>query len=87
MASCAGSPPAKSCFGKVTLADRLFVVLSGRLKVSVTESSGEVLELATVGPGGYVGEVGLLDGGPRSASVQSPKQRSYLRWTERHFCA
>ena len=47
------------------------MVLSGRLKVTVTESSGEVLELATVGPGGYVGEVGLLDGGPRSASVQS----------------
>jgi signal transduction histidine kinase len=44
--------------------------LSGGLKVLVTESSGEVLELATVGPGGYVGEVGLLDGGPRSASVQ-----------------
>jgi CRP-like cAMP-binding protein len=56
-------------FRQGDVADRLFVVLSGGLRVWVTEASGEVLDLATVGPGGYVGEIALLDGGPRSASV------------------
>jgi signal transduction histidine kinase len=60
---------AELLFRQGDLADCLFVVLSGALAVSVTESSGEVLELATVLPGGYVGEIGLVDGGPRSASV------------------
>jgi signal transduction histidine kinase len=49
--------------------DCLFVVLSGALSVWATESSGERVDLATVGPGGCVGEIALLDGGPRSASV------------------
>jgi signal transduction histidine kinase len=47
----------------------LFVVLDGALSVSVTDAPGERLELNTVSPGGYVGEIALLDGGPRSATV------------------
>jgi signal transduction histidine kinase len=49
--------------------DSLFVVLRGALSVWVTDTSGERLDLSTVSPGGYVGEIALLDGGPRSASV------------------
>jgi signal transduction histidine kinase len=56
-------------FRQGDVADCLYVVLSGALRVWVTETSGEVVDLATVGPGGYVGEIALLDGGPRSASV------------------
>ncbi|HLZ29074.1 MAG TPA: ATP-binding protein [Chloroflexota bacterium] len=52
-------------------ADRLFVVLKGALRVYVTDSGGDELELATIGPGDFVGEVALLDGGPRSATVIS----------------
>jgi signal transduction histidine kinase len=50
-------------------ADRLFVVLQGTLIVWVRDPSGAELELASIGPGEYVGEVALVDGGPRSASV------------------
>ena len=50
-------------------ADYLSIVLDGELKVSVGESGDEPLDLAVIGPGGYVGEIALLDGGRRSATV------------------
>jgi CRP/FNR family cyclic AMP-dependent transcriptional regulator len=51
--------------------DRLFVVLDGALRVHVTDPTGAELELRTIEPGDFVGEVALLDGGPRSATVTS----------------
>lgn len=46
----------------------MFVVLKGRLVVSVGNPPREV---ATVEPGGYVGEMSLLTGDPRAANVQA----------------
>lgn len=48
--------------------DSLYVVLSGRVKVFVSEADGRELVLSTIREGGYFGEL-VLDGGPRSASV------------------
>jgi signal transduction histidine kinase len=45
--------------------DRLYVVLSGTFRISTADD----FELNTIGPGGFVGEIALLDGGPRSATV------------------
>ena len=47
----------------------LHVVLEGRLKVLVGAQSGDEMLLAILGPGDTFGEVALLDGGPRSATV------------------
>ncbi len=43
-----------------------FVILQGEAKVTVGYSNRA---LARIGPGGYFGELALLDGGPRTASV------------------
>jgi signal transduction histidine kinase len=56
-------------FSQGDAAEALFVVLSGRLRVYLLDEAGRPLELSTVGPGEYVGEIALLDGGPRSAAV------------------
>ena len=51
--------------------DTLVVVDSGRLKVVREGAQGEQLLLATAGPGEAVGELSVLDGGPRSAGVSA----------------
>jgi CRP/FNR family cyclic AMP-dependent transcriptional regulator len=48
--------------------DSLYVILSGRVKVLVSDENGKDLVLNIQGPGEYFGEL-ALDEGPRSASV------------------
>jgi CRP/FNR family cyclic AMP-dependent transcriptional regulator len=52
------------------LADALYVIVSGRVKVFATNDAGKVVILNQLGPGDYVGEL-PLDGGQRSASVMT----------------
>ena len=49
--------------------DSLYIVISGRLKVMMGETDGKEVILGIVGPGEIFGEMGLIDDGPRSASV------------------
>jgi CRP/FNR family cyclic AMP-dependent transcriptional regulator len=46
------------------------VVLSGRVKVFLSDEEGKEVQLNQLAPGEYFGEV-TLDGGPRSASVMA----------------
>jgi len=48
----------------------LYVLLSGRVKVYVTGEDGREVVVATLKAGEYFGEL-VLDGGPRSASIQT----------------
>lgn len=48
--------------------DSLYAILSGRVKVFVSDEHGKDLVLNVAGPGEYFGEL-ALDEGPRSASV------------------
>ncbi len=52
-------------------ADSLVILASGRLTVLVTSPEGGQLVLRVVTPGDALGEVGCLDGGPRSATVEA----------------
>jgi CRP-like cAMP-binding protein len=58
--------------------DRLFVVLSGLVKVTVSSDQGEEMVLVTLGPPQVLGELALIDGGPRSASVQALESTEVL---------
>jgi CRP/FNR family transcriptional regulator, cyclic AMP receptor protein len=51
--------------------DTLLVVITGRIKVVVRSADGGELMLAVVGPGGLIGELGIIDGGPRSADAET----------------
>ena len=48
--------------------DALYVVLSGRVRVYVSDEQGREMVLGEQGPGEFFGEI-ALDGGPRSATV------------------
>jgi CRP/FNR family transcriptional regulator, cyclic AMP receptor protein len=50
--------------------DSLYVMLSGKARVYVSDAKGKEVLLNQIGPGEYFGEV-TLDGGPRSASVMA----------------
>jgi len=50
--------------------DALYLILSGRVKIFVSDASGKEVVLGTQGPGEFFGEM-ALDGGPRSASVMT----------------
>jgi CRP-like cAMP-binding protein len=59
--------------------DDLFVVRDGTLVVTVTGSTGEYRHLADLGPGDFFGEIGLLRGVPRTATVRTTSACSVLR--------
>jgi CRP/FNR family transcriptional regulator, cyclic AMP receptor protein len=51
--------------------DSVFVVESGLIKVMVTSEEGEEMVLVTLRPYDTLGELSLVDGGPRSASAEA----------------
>jgi CRP/FNR family transcriptional regulator, cyclic AMP receptor protein len=51
--------------------DTVMVVVSGQLKVVVRSADGGELTLTVVQPGGIVGELAAVDGGPRSADAET----------------
>lgn len=51
--------------------DTLYVVVEGQVAVTAPDARGNHVLLDTLGPGGVFGELSLLDGGPRSATVRA----------------
>ncbi|HZY45732.1 MAG TPA: cyclic nucleotide-binding domain-containing protein, partial [Anaerolineae bacterium] len=49
--------------------ESLFVIKDGQVKVNVRSESGQSTTVATHGPGNFFGEMSLLTGEPRTASV------------------
>jgi CRP/FNR family transcriptional regulator, cyclic AMP receptor protein len=51
--------------------DACYIVREGDLRVTREHSDGRAIALATLGPGDIFGELAMLDGGSRSASVET----------------
>ena len=51
--------------------DACYVVRTGDLRVTREHSDGRAIALATLGSGDFFGELAMLDGGSRSASVET----------------
>ena len=66
-------------------ADAFFIVLSGSLKVFQTAKDGRVKVLSTMGPGETFGELAMLDGHPRSASVETVAESELLVIARKDF--
>jgi CRP-like cAMP-binding protein len=58
--------------------DSLFLVASGSVEVSVRAPGGSAQTLATLGPGDYFGEMSLLTGAPRSATIRAVQDTSLV---------
>ena len=51
--------------------DAMFWVAEGKIEISVWTEDNEELVLATLGEGEFFGELGLLDGSPRTATAKA----------------
>src|SRR5881396_3837682 len=51
--------------------DACYIVRSGDLRVTREHSDGRAIALASLGPGDFFGELAMLDGKARSASVEA----------------
>ena len=70
--------------------DTVIVVVSGRLKVTARSADGGELTLAIIQPGDVLGELGVVDGGPRSADAETLEDCQLLlipREAVRDVCA
>jgi CRP-like cAMP-binding protein len=63
----------------------LFMILSGRVKVSKVAPNGKDSILAFMGPGDVLGEMTLIDGSPRTASVEALETTRVLEVQRRDF--
>ena len=67
------------------LTDSLYIIISGRLKVMMSDADGKEVILAILGPGEFFGEMGLIDDSPRSASVLAIEPCELLAIAKRDF--
>lgn len=65
--------------------DALYIVGSGRVAITVPSDTGEHITLDTLGPGGMFGEISLLDGGPRTATVRAIDETEVYTLTRERF--
>ncbi|MDW8469882.1 MAG: cyclic nucleotide-binding domain-containing protein [Burkholderiales bacterium] len=65
--------------------DSLYIVVTGRLKVMMSDADGKEVILAILGPGEFFGEMGLIDDHPRSASVVAMEPCELLALSARDF--
>jgi CRP-like cAMP-binding protein len=59
----------KQIFGQGDEGDSMFILLSGRVKISTFSSAGKECVLTFLGSGDILGEIALLDGGVRTAAA------------------
>lgn len=74
-------------FVEGTRSDTVAIVISGRVKVYTSAEDGTEVMLDVRGPGALLGELAVIDGRPRSASVTSLETTEILTVGFREFTA
>jgi CRP/FNR family transcriptional regulator, cyclic AMP receptor protein len=67
------------------LGDSLYLISQGAITVSVPTDTGKEMALNRLGVGGFVGELGLLDGGPRTATVRAAEPTDVFVLSRENF--
>jgi CRP-like cAMP-binding protein/cytochrome P450 len=70
--------PGQRLFSEGDVADRMYFILDGQLRVTRENPGKDPTELAIVGPGDIVGEIGILHEVPRNASIHALTQAKLL---------
>jgi NTE family protein len=75
----------RTLFAQGDKADGMYIVLQGRLRAVRTDTDGREHVLGEVGRGGYVGELALLLGATRSATVRAVRDGTLLHLSDAGF--
>ena len=78
-------PAGRDLFCEGDPGDALYLVMSGSLGVYVKSSTTEHRLISMVGPGETVGEMALISGQPRSATVTAIRDTELLRLAKSRF--
>jgi CRP/FNR family cyclic AMP-dependent transcriptional regulator len=65
--------------------DSLYMIQSGKVKVFIGDEEGREIILKILGPGAFFGEMSMIDKQPRSASVTTIEQSTFLVLTHVAF--
>ena len=72
-------------FRENEVADSLYIVISGCLGVVVRDGDGHDVLIARIAAGETVGEMGLVDGGVRSATVEALRDSELLKFDKASY--
>ena len=72
-------------FSEGDKSDSLYVISSGKVKVTINDMEGKEVILALLGSGEYFGEMALLDSGPRSACAITKEPTQLLIFSKNDF--
>jgi len=64
--------------------DSALLVLQGKIQVYIAREEGEMI-LTEVGPGTFIGELAVLCGGARAASVRTGEAATVVQWSAAVF--
>jgi NTE family protein len=78
-------PGGQVLFRENEVADSLYIVISGCLGVVVRGSDGRDVLVARIAAGETVGEMGFLDGGTRSATVEALRDTELLKFDKASY--
>lgn len=75
--------PETTVFREGDPGDCLYIIASGKVDIIASGPGGEAIELKTLGPGDVFGEMALLDGLPRSATIRVGCAKALLFYINR----
>ena len=85
VAECRAFPKGEIIMHEGDQGDSFYQVISGLTRVFRVSEDGVAVTLATLGPGESLGEMALLTGEPRSASVETQEASSFLVISKQAF--
>lgn len=78
-------PKNKVILNEGDLSDGIYIIVRGKVKAVVNHENGKEVILNIHGPGEYFGEIGLIDGGPRSATIITKESTVLMMIMRRDF--
>lgn len=76
-------PPHHALFWQGELGENFYIIRHGSVTVTAANDRGEHIVLDRITAGGFFGEISLLDGGPRTATIRTAEPCTVMRQRQR----